>query len=127
MKDPIRYRDPELVVALIGYVYDADSPVPWIELLDVFRRDDRSFRTLEGTIYDLVAHGAFHRIGKPGTKRAPDTRALKPTPLGRAWLDRELLPLPTEDDDEIRTDLLARLDVDELLPVHTLEEGTEEP
>jgi hypothetical protein len=97
----LRFRNPELLLALVGYVYDADGPVPWNELLEVFTEDGRPWKTVENTLYDLVTFGAFHRIGKPAQRGKPDSRALKPTTLGRAWLDRELLPLPTDpvDDD----------------------------
>ena len=92
----LRFRNPELLLALVGYVYDADEPVPWNELLEVFTEDGRPWKTVENTLYDLVTFGAFHRIGKPAQRGKPDSRALKPTTLGRAWLDRELLPLPTD-------------------------------
>lgn len=97
MTDPTRWRSPRLVVELLGYVYDAEEPIPWLELVDTFSEGDgRSWKTVENTVYDLVAFGALHRVGKPGDRRRPDTRALKATALGRAWLDRELLPAPGE-------------------------------
>lgn len=119
----LRFRSPELVVAIVGYVYDADGPVPWNELLEVFTENGRPWKTIEGTLYDLVSFGALTRIGKPAQRSKPDSRALKPTTLGRAWLDRELLPLPTDPDDPDFGDLVP----DELeIAIHTLEPGTEQ-
>lgn len=97
----LRLRDPTLVVAILGYVYDAGEPVGWSELVDAFTADERPWKTVENTIYDLVTFGALHRVGQPGTGRKLDTRALKATTLGRAWLDRELIPLPTDPDDPL--------------------------
>lgn len=103
MTDPekaLRFRSPTLVLELLAYVYDADEPIPWNELLSVFGiEQDRPSKTVEGALYELVAFGALHRVGK--ITRKADTRALKPTPLGRAWLDHELLPAPGEKDDPI--------------------------
>lgn len=85
-------RKPELVVAILGYLADADRPAPWNETLDTFSGhgdEPIPWKTLENVLYELIAFGAVHRVGKTG--RA-DTRALKLTPLGRAWLERELLP-----------------------------------
>lgn len=96
MSNPLRFRSPELVVGILGYVYEADEPIPWEELVAVFSSENRPWKTVENTIYDLVAFGALHRIGKPSDRRRGDTRALKATPLGRSWLERELLPLPTD-------------------------------
>jgi hypothetical protein len=93
-RHPLRRRNPELVVALLGYIYDHDDPVPWLDTVDRFTNDGRPWKTVENTIYDLIAFGALHRVGKPGQRGTPDTRALRPTPLGRAWLERTLLPLP---------------------------------
>lgn len=97
----LRLRNPTLIVAILGYVYDADEPVGWSELVETFSSDERPWKTVENTIYDLVGFGALHRVGQSGTGRKPDTRALKSTVLGRAWLDRELLPLPTDPDDPL--------------------------
>lgn len=94
----LRFRDRTLVLSILDYVYEADEPIPWNELLEVFGLEqDRPVKTVEGTLYELVAFGAMHRVGK--VTRAKDTRALKPTALGKAWIDRELLPLPGEKDD----------------------------
>lgn len=84
-------RSPELIAAILGYLADADQAAPWNEVLDTFTGGDREipWKTLENVLYELIAFGAVHRIGKAGRT---DTRALKITPLGRAWLDRETLP-----------------------------------
>lgn len=97
----MKWRNVGLTNALIGYVFDAEEPVPWNELLETFTTEERSWKTVENRIYDLVAFGAFHRIGKPAERRRPDTRALKATVLGRAWLERELVPLPTDEIDPL--------------------------
>jgi hypothetical protein len=99
MRDPLRRRDPELVRALLDVVYeDADQdkpdPIPWGELVDAFTSDAHQWRTVENVLYELVAAGALHRVGKPGARGKPDTRALLPTLLGRAWLAGELHPVP---------------------------------
>lgn len=89
----LRFRSPELVAEILGRVYDSDDPVPWDEI--VAELGERvAWKTVENTLYELVQFGALHRIGKPADRRRRDTRALKPTPLGRAWLDREILELP---------------------------------
>lgn len=101
-RDPLAFRDRRLVLGIIGVIYEADRPVPWSEILDTFTTDKRPYRTVEATLYDLIAYGAIHRVGQPSRKRgAPDTRGLKPTPLGRAWVDREAAawPWPDEHDD----------------------------
>lgn len=90
--EPLRFRSPALVAAVLGLVYDSDEPVPWNEAVEKLTADGRPWKTVENTIYELVAFGAIHRIGK--ADRRGDTRALKPTPLGRAWLEREILPIP---------------------------------
>lgn len=119
----LRFRNPTLVVAILGYVFDADEPIPWDELLETFAVAGRSWKTVENVLYELVAFGALHRIGK--VKRGQDDRAVKPTPLGRAWLEGELVPTPGREDvdelEEIAEDLADELD----LPVHTLEPGSE--
>ncbi len=138
-KNPLGFRNPTLVVALVGYVADADAPVPWIELLDTFA-DAAVWKTIENVLYELVAFGALHRVGKPATRNRRDSRALKLSTLGRAWLDRELLPLPTdhEDDDELDPHELAEQIAEAALheaglddldpePEHTLAPGTEPP
>lgn len=108
-KPALAFRNPTLVVAIVGYVADADRPVPWNEILETYR-EAAAWKTLENVLYELLAFGALHRIGKPGTRGRPDTRALKITRLGRAWLDRDLLPLPTDrdqpDEDELDRDAL---------------------
>lgn len=99
-RNPLRYRRPETVAGILGLIYDADGPVRWLEVLDTFADTEKEWKTVENTLYDLVAFGALHRIGKPAAGKAPDSRALKPTPLGRAWLERELLPLHNQQKDD---------------------------
>lgn len=125
-RDPLAFRNPTIVVAVLGYVYDADGPVPWEELVDAFASADHQWKTVENVLYELVAFGALHRTGAPARKTLPDTRALRPTPLGRAWLDRELLDLPGQLAALGEADEIARRYAEDLdLPVHTLEPGSE--
>lgn len=125
MTERLKFRNPTLVVAILGYVYDAGEPVDWSELVDAFSSDERPYKTVENTLYDLVAFGALHRVGQPGAGRKPDTRALKETTLGRAWLDRELLPLPTDPEDPLEEaeEIAARLAGEAVLEVVHLGEG----
>lgn len=99
--DPLRRRPPELVWGVLSLVYEADEPVPWLALILSDLSERWEPKTIENVAYELCAFGALHRVGQPGTSRRPDSRALRPTPLGRAWLDREILPLhdqPYEED-----------------------------
>jgi hypothetical protein len=102
MRDPLRRRDPELVRAILDAVYvdntDSDpEPTPWNDLVEAFTSPAHHWRTVENVLYELVAVGALHRVGKPSARGRPDTRALLPTLLGRAWLAGELHPTPTTD------------------------------
>ena len=96
----LRLRSPELVLAMMGILVDheddpdTEGPIPWNALASLFG-DAFPWKTIENTIYDLVAFGAIHRIGQAGTRNRADTRALRSTPLGRAWLEQTVLPLPT--------------------------------
>lgn len=99
-RDPLRRRPPALVWAILSIVFESEEPVGWLDLVESELSDQWPTKTVENTCYELVAFGALHRVGQAGTSRRPDSRALRPTPLGRAWLDRELLPLhdqPQED------------------------------
>lgn len=123
-REPLRFRNATIVVAVLGYVYDADGPVPWEELVDAFASAEQTWKTVENVVYELVAFGALHRTG--AVKRAVDGRELRPTPLGRAWLDRELLDLPGQMAALGEADEIARRYAEDLdLPVHTLEPGSE--
>lgn len=126
-RDPLAFRNPTIVVAVLGYVYDAEGPVPWEELVDAFASSSHTWKTVENVVYELVAFGALHRTGN--VKRALDARELRPTPLGRAWLDRELLELPGQLAALGEADEIARRYAEDLedleLDVHTLEPGTE--
>lgn len=96
----LRLRDPDLVLAMLGYLVDyeddpdVETSLPWRALVDTFTTADREWKTVENTLYDLAAFGAIHRIGQAGTRTRSDTRAVRSTPLGRAWLEQTLLPLP---------------------------------
>lgn len=97
--DPLRYRSPDLIRAILDAIYDPDdpTPIPWVDLVDAFTSDRHQPRTIEATIYDLIAFGALHRIGQTATRTRADTRALKGTTLGRAWwhdLDQPERPRP---------------------------------
>lgn len=102
-RHPLDYRPAELVTAILGHVYENTEPTPWLDLVAAYSSPRWPWRTVENVVYDLIAYGALHRVGQPGNSRRPDGRALKPTPLGRAWLQQELLELPhdrnTEDAD----------------------------
>lgn len=91
---PLRYRSPELIGSILGQIYDAGEPVPWLRLVDTLTDGPWPWKTVENVIYDLIAFGAVHVVGRAGDTRTPDRRALKPTALGRAWLDRTILPQP---------------------------------
>lgn len=100
MSEPLLRRAPALIFAVLGAVAESDpDAIPWAALVDELA-GHYAWRTIEATIYDAVAFGAVHRIGKPAARGRPDTRALRVTPLGRAWLDQQLLPLPGKDHDE---------------------------
>lgn len=89
----LRYRPAELLVAIIGTIYDDPDPVPWQTIITTYStRWPR--RTVENAIYDLIAYGALHRTGRPAEKGRPDTRTLRPTTLGQAWLTGQLPPIP---------------------------------
>jgi hypothetical protein len=101
MRGALRFRSVPLVLGILDYVYSADEPVVWDELVELFSSEGLSYRTVENTIYDLIAFGALHRVGKASTRRGgADTRTVRPTPLGRAWLAGETgLPITAWDDD----------------------------
>lgn len=97
--DPLRYRSADLITAILDAVYDPDDPdpIPWADLVHAFTSDRHQPRTIEATLYDLVAFGALHRIGQTATRHRADTRAVKGTTLGRAWwhnLDQPERPRP---------------------------------
>jgi hypothetical protein len=89
-------RSADLVAAILDAVYDDPEPIPWPDLVHAFTTEATPRKTIENTIYDLVAFGALHRTGRPADRRHADTRALRQTELGRAWLARELLDHPDD-------------------------------
>lgn len=99
--DPaIRHRNPALLLGLLGYLEEVGpDPVPWNELVEVHSGRYR-WKTVENALYDLEKFGATSRSGRPGRRSAPDTRAVRLTPLGLAWLRQTVLPLPGSHDDE---------------------------
>lgn len=102
---PLAFRDRDLVLTIFDYVADVDDgpPVTWAELLTVFGTElDHRVKTVENAVYELVAFGALHRIGRPaGRKGGKDTRAVVATPLGKAWRDGRVPGLPGEPEDPI--------------------------
>lgn len=92
-RNPLRYRSPTLVAAILDHVQELGS-VRWAELVETHSDAGHAWRTVEATLYDLITFGALHRIGQPSTSRRPDTRELRLTTLGRAWLDQRTEPLP---------------------------------
>ena len=88
-RDPLSYRPAELLMSLLGYVHDAEGDVPVDELIEYHSNEDRPFRTVDAALRDLVAYGALHVVGRrPGRSAG----AVRVTPLGRCWIDREPLP-----------------------------------
>lgn len=93
-KRSIDYRDPRLLSAMLGALYDADGPTeekPFLELFSSTRKPDGSprwqERTVKSSLVELVDFGAVRRLTP---LRNPV--ALRLTHLGRAWIDRELEP-----------------------------------
>lgn len=92
---PVTHRDPLLITSILSDLRDAEQPPRWATVVDEYTTTDTAWKTVEGTLYDLISFGAIHRIGKPAaSRRRLDTRALKLTPLGALWL-REGCPTIT--------------------------------
>lgn len=98
-RHPLQFRSRELVFGLVAAVYnDERGQIRWLELIARFD-EAHAWKTVERVIYELLAAGIFHRVGAPPKHRAAaDTRALRPTPLGRAWMRREVADLLFEED-----------------------------
>lgn len=97
MTDPLSFRSAELIGAILDAIYDDPEPIPWTDLVHNLTAPELPARTIEATLYDLIAYGAIARIGKPATRRTDDTRALRQTRLGEAWWTGSALPPhPTE-------------------------------
>lgn len=101
MSFPWSYRSTTFVLDVIHYIAERsdDHKVLWTEVLDRFTTEKHAWRTVEKVLYELCAFGVIQRIGKPADRRRGDTRALTLTTLGRAWLDAELIPIPTTNEE----------------------------
>lgn len=93
----LRWRSPTLVLALLGTIADDDGPVPWDALIHHMTSGRYQAKTIENTLADLAKFGAIQRLGTYAPRR--DTRAVRMTPLGLAWLAGELLPVPSAEQD----------------------------
>lgn len=102
MKRPIDYRDPKLLVALLGALYEADDPIPEADLLDAYSRGRWSTNTIRRALRELADFGALRRTGGRAVAGPPTPVAYRMTALGRAWADRRLEPYvgPSTDDEE---------------------------
>lgn len=97
-KTPLQHRAPALILALLGTIYDDPDPIPWNSLVEHFAsQSDYTSKTIENTLADLAAFGAIQRIGQYTPKH--DTRAVRATTLGQAWLDQTILDLPNTEAD----------------------------
>lgn len=85
------FRNPRLCTYILGYLEAGDEPVRWDEIVEHFGAADFPWKTVESRLYDLIAFGAVHKIG--GT-RPSQPRAVKITPLGRAWFEQETILAP---------------------------------
>lgn len=86
---------------ILGLVEDAgEEGIRWLDLLAAPGLVERNEATLDATIRDLVKLGALRVTGsarRPGSSGARgDTRMVRLTLLGAAWLNGELLPRPTD-------------------------------
>lgn len=98
MTTDLRFRSAALVLALLGMITDDDEPTPWNALIDHMTSGSKySAKTIENTLADLAQFGAVQRIGTYQPRR--DTRSVRMTPLGLAWLAGELLPIPSTEQD----------------------------
>lgn len=97
----LRYRNPELVLDLLGRL-DLDPNGRHTDelLLDLEHTHDQTERTIRATLSDLRNLGAVTIV-----RADRDDETLRLSPLGRAWLRRDLSDLPllttTVEDDEL--------------------------
>lgn len=90
-RDPITYRHPTTVAAILGYITEANDEgrkPTWDEMVDHVTTEVVAWRTAENILYDLAAFGAIVKHGAVrgrGVHRV-DSRALSITTLGRHWL-----------------------------------------
>lgn len=87
-RDPITYRNPATVIAILGHLAETDEKMTWDQALETFTTDTLNWKTVENILYDLARFGAIARVGHPPKTRAgADTRAIFITTLGRHWLE----------------------------------------
>lgn len=79
------------MLSIVGLLADAAGPLEEEQIADLLH--SREWSTVERVLRELVAFGAVHSIGARGE------RSFEITPLGRAWIDREVGPWPWNDDD----------------------------
>jgi hypothetical protein len=92
----LHYRPRNLLIAVVDIIYENPEPTPWLPLIEYFvTTREIKFKTVENTLHDLMAFGAIQRIGHYGGPQ-DDTRAVRATDLGRAWMAGEVLPTPHE-------------------------------
>lgn len=103
MKRPLDYRDPRLVIALVGALHAAEEPALEEDLVATFSSSSSSSSpwspaTVKRTLGELVTFGAARRSTGPPNRRHPAAYTI--TPLGRAWADRRLEPYVGPSNDE---------------------------
>lgn len=97
----LAYRSMVVCDEILGLVEDAGPEgLRWLDLLGSPGVVERPEATMDGTVRDLVKFGALRVTGSPRRPRSSgargDTRILRLTLLGEAWLEGELLPRPTD-------------------------------
>lgn len=96
----LRFRSPQLVIAIVGAVLDDPTPIPWTGIIAVFSEGSKyTAKTIENTLNDLCQLGAVQKIGAY-RDRFHDTRAVRATRLGQAWAAGEYVPFPTISTDD---------------------------
>ena len=98
----LRYRSGDLVLAILATIYEQtddgkDVPSQWTDIVEAFTSKTHDRKTVDGTLRDLVRYGALERTGHY-TARA-DTRTVRPTTLGKLWIEREQMPAHPDDDE----------------------------
>lgn len=95
-----RRRTVSLTLAILAAIYEDEDEhgVPWSAILETFTTTTTTAKTVENTLYELLAFGAIRRNGERARGRHLDSRRLLPTSLGRAWLEQDTLPPLTRED-----------------------------